>query len=255
MIITLRSKTVVESKKLPKHITYTNTLGKTTDYEVINVLPWNKKDSKYYELSPYYLKVDDKSDFWPDGILFENAWQSTKCYPIVYDTKCKPNYMSDIIWWEYKTETGKEHHLINDIVQDDYFKWRDSIYECKNPIRYPNSFKYKHTAKFALTHENNEENRRDYITARKEIYGMEYIRLIREIDIYYTILNKLKNGINICITEVDLPSNDKSGLFADVDEDGIFEVTEEKLQELVNCSTHSFGHGLFLCFALLSDLV
>jgi hypothetical protein len=43
------------------------------DYEYIDILSWNPHQSKYYELSPYYLKTDGLEESKNSGgVLFEN---------------------------------------------------------------------------------------------------------------------------------------------------------------------------------------
>lgn len=111
---------------------------KVEGFEVINVLSWHSKDTKYSELCPYVLKTDGSGVFnFPAGILFENVWQSSKCYPKAYDIKVKPNHMSNIIHWTYTCSGGVEDHCINGQIQPKYYEWRDSICNCPNPIRYP----------------------------------------------------------------------------------------------------------------------
>jgi hypothetical protein len=243
MLCLKQSKSVKESK----------TVEPPQGYDLINVLPWKRSDSPYYEFSPYYLRTDDHSPFWPAGVLFENAWQGSKVYPRVYDIRVKPNFRSGIVWWSYDCG-GSEVHLNDNEITPEYFHWRESVMSCPNPIRYPNGYAHRREAAFSVTFENGVENRRDYITARRELYATEYVRLIRELPVYWGLIRRLQDGQNLCITEVDVPSNDKTGLYANVDDENMYHPSIEGLMELMDDPTHSFGHGLCLALSLLMDL-
>lgn len=204
-------------------------------YEAINVLPWKKERSRYYEMSPYYLKTDGLEEQINDGnILFENFWQGSKVFPVVYPIIVRPHYQSDIIWWQWDK---KERHIDGDIVLPEYKNWRQSIWQCKNPIRYPNSFNRRSECAFLLLN----DRKLDYITSRKDLYIKEYSRLIKKLLIYHTLLNKLRNGQKLCIFEIDVPTND-------------FYPTIENLTLLENDKKKPYGHGLCLAMSLLKDL-
>jgi hypothetical protein len=99
------------------------------------------------------------------------------------------------------------------------------------------------------------EHRLDYISTRKEIYVKEYIRLIKNLPEYIKLLDKLKNGENIMICEVDVPSKNKKGEYGkDCNENDICYMSIEKLELLLNDTNEAFGHGLCLAYSLLLDL-
>lgn len=238
MIFAKRAKNIKESISI-----------QTDDCIKINVLSWHKKDTEYYELSPYFLKTDgnESDETWP-GIIFENFWQASKVFPEVNTTITKPHFSSNIIWWEHH---GRQIHFENDQLNDEYFEWRNSIWNCQNPVRYPNSYERRHQCIFSRIMKNGKEYRYNYVQARKKIYAKNYMRLIRTKSSYHKILDMLKDGQKICIVEVDVPHEDKKGLYGAY---ANMELTMDMIKELVNDTSEPFGHGLALAAALLEDL-
>ena len=116
------------------HLKKTNNLNEAKNLipppqtKLVNVLSWHDKDTKYFELSPYFLKTED-------GVLFENYWQKMKVYDFVYDIEVYPHYSfkgnEKYLWWRYKCNNnkGKEMHYNkeNDEIMPEYFLWRKSI--------------------------------------------------------------------------------------------------------------------------------
>lgn len=231
------------------------------NYETINVLKWN--NSKWKNLCPYFLKTDgEEMSFNSGGILFENFYQGSKVYNIVYENEVYPSkyYINNpnYLWWKYEPETPSGDVIFqnNNLNYDLYFRWRNSIWECKNPIRYPNKIHRRKNTQFALCiDKEGNEQRFDYISTRKELYLKEYIRLIKKLPEYTSLLDKLKNGKNIMICEVDVPAKNKKGIFGqDCDENDICYMSIEKLELLLNDPSEAFGHGLCLAYSLLMDL-
>jgi hypothetical protein len=231
------------------------------NFETINVLKWN--NSKWKNLSPYLLKTDGNETYSnPGGILFENFYQGCKVYDTVYENEVypslyhinKPNYL----WWKFEPITPSGDAIIqnNSINYELYFRWRNSLWECNNPIRYPNKRHRRKYTQFALyIDKEGNEHRLDYIASRKQIYLKEYIRLIKQLPEYATLLDKLKHGKNIMICEIDVPSNDKKGNYGkDCDINDICHMSIEKLEILLNDTNAAFGHGLCLAYSLLHDL-
>ena len=138
-----------------------------------------------------------------------------------------------------------------------YYYWRNSLWNCKNPIRYPNKIHRRKNTQFALCiDQKGVESRLDYISTRKQIYVKEYIRLIKKLPEYNNLLDKLKNGKNIMICEMDVHANNKIGNYGkDCDNNNICYMSIEKLELLLNDTNEAFGHGLCLAYSLLVDLV
>jgi hypothetical protein len=78
--------------------------------------------------------------------------------------------------------------------------------------------------------------------------------LARKLDIYNKLLQKLKDGTNICIFEIDVPEKSKKGHFNEVEDDNTYNCTSDKINLLLNDPSEAFGHGLCLTKALLEDL-
>jgi len=83
------------------------------------------------------------------------------------------------------------------------------------------------------------------------LYVNEYIRLIKQLLEYNILLNKLKNGKNLMICEIDVPAKNKKGKYGDdCNDNNICNISIEKLELLLNDTNEAFGHGL----CLLNDL-
>lgn len=220
-------------------------------FKKVNVLSWHKKESKYYELSPYFLKTDgNEGDNIKEGILFENFWQGSKVYEYTTSMTVKPYFASKLIWWKYDTEEEKEYHYENEELTENYFRWQNSVFDCPNPIRYPNTYARKHKVLFSRIIRKNKEKRYNYLEARKKIYVKEYKRLIRKLNIYQELLQDLNNDINLCIVEVDVTDENKKGYYGKY---ANRKLTLKRLNKLLNDDSHPFGHGLALSIALLED--
>jgi hypothetical protein len=233
------------------------------DYEAINVLKWS--NSRWKSLCPYYLKTDGNEECVnPGGILFENFYQGLKVYPMITSTVVyaswrhtgNPKYLR----WKYETVNTTGDYLINpsdgSFNKDLYLRWRTSLWSCPNPIRYPNNIHKRGQTKFSLCIDSNgNETKMDYITARKKMYVREYIRLVKQLPEYASLLSKLKAGKNIMLCELDVPATGKKGLYGkDVIDDVICTtLTIEKLEAMMNDGSEAFGHGLCLAYALLLD--
>lgn len=241
MIKTKKIKSI--STKLPKD---------SNECVYINVLTWHDENhsngSKYHNFSPYFLKTDGQEIQRNSGnILFENFWQGSKVWPVFYDCQiwAHPSLKGNPkhLWFEYKclNGLGSEKHLIDNNIQLEYYKWRDAIFSCKNPIRYPNGVAKKSKVAFALMIEKDgKETRLDYIQARKQLYVKEYCRLIRQLPMFQTLVDMLKDNKTLVICEIDVPDNEI--------------ITIEKLERLVEDTSIKFEHGLCLAWELLKEL-
>lgn len=227
------------------------------DYETINVLKW--KNSRWKNLSPYLLTTDGNEQNTNNGdILFENFWQGCKVFDVVYENKVyasryhinKPEHL----WWDFVPNNPNGDVVYDgEINMNNYLNWRNSLWNCENPIRYPNKIHRRVNTQFALTiDKKGKQKRYDYIQARKNIYYKEYIRLVKKTPQYEMLLDKLVNGENIMICEVDVPCKGKKGNY-DCDSN-ICHMTIEKLELLLNDPEEAFGHGLCLALSLLRDL-
>lgn len=233
------------------------------NYEAVNVLKWN--NSKWKNLCPYLLETDGNEKYYNGGgIIFENFYQGCKIYDIVYENEVYPHksFINNpkYLWWRYKTVNQKGDVIYdkeNDVINYElYLRWRDSLWKCEKPIRYPNKIYNRKNTQFSICiDKKGKTHRYDYIKSRKKIYAREYIRLIKQLPEYLELFNKLKNGKNIMICEVDVPANNKKGEYGrDCDKNNICHLTRKKLKILLNDTNEAYGHGLCLAHSLLKDL-
>jgi hypothetical protein len=233
---------------------------KTDDFETVNVMNWH---NKWKELSPYYLRTDaTECNLNEGGIIFENFWQGSKIFDIVYPIevyasayhKNNPKYL----WWKY--DTVSEYDILYNkktkvIDYELYSKWRTSLWNCQNPIRYPNGINNRKRTQFSVLFDfDNNESRLGYIDARKKLYVNEYMRLVRKTNTYKKLLALLNNDVNLIICEIDVPSHDKKSVYGqNCDDHGNYKITNKRLDILINDPAEAFGHGLCLSKALLED--
>lgn len=213
----------------------------------------NKKE--YFNLSPYYLK--DKH-----GYLMENIWQFSKVYSSV--RKVNNKYPNGKPIWSHPEEV----HFQDGKLTDEYFAWRQKGFENPEPVRYPNSYHGKRESLFSLkrvkedmTEEDIQKKKLTYIEARKKIYLPLYSKLVRKEKIFDKLKEKLENGTNLLIVEVDGPCyesldyyKEKYNIKDDFIQDiggGVMEATERNIKLMLNDSKHSFGHGYCLAMNLL----
>lgn len=231
-------------------------------YITVNVLKWNS--SKWKTLCPYYLRTDGKEEnFNPGGIIFENFYQGSKVYDVVYSQEVyasrfyhgNPAYL----WWKFNTVNKNGDVLLDklgNINYDLYLNWRNSIWSCQNAIRYPNGLANRKNTKFTLiTDKDGKQERLNYIDARKRLYVKEYIRLMRNTKEYQLLLSWIRKGEKLLICEIDVPAKNKKGDYGkDCDDQNNCTMNLDKLKRLLDDPNEAFGHGLCLAYALLSDL-
>lgn len=217
----------------------------------INVLKWN--NSKWKTLCPYYLRTDGlETQTNPGGILFENFYQGSKVfkqlrpqeqYASRFHRDAKhlwfKSTMTDILYPNFDIKT--------------YLTWRDSVWNCQHPIRYPNGRSQK--PEFTLLIDAGQHSQLNYLESRKQIYFAEYCRLIRNTKEYKELLNLVRSGKNIMICEMDVPASGKRGKYGKYCNNNISVLLDLNiLDELLDDPTEAFGHGLCLAYALLQDM-
>ena len=218
----------------------------------INIFTWHPAShpngSKYRVFSPYFLKTDgQEKNYNEGGVLFENFWQGSKVWQRVYNLEVwahknlrgQPQHL----WWSHVCDNGKlfEDHVVADEIQPDYYVWRQKVWDCPKPIRYPNGFSRTAQTLFSLEiSKDGTEQRLNYLEARKEIYFKEYCRLVEKLPEYKTLLGMLQKGQDIVLCETDVPDNEI--------------MDQEKLAALLINPSIKFGHGLCLAYSLLNHL-
>lgn len=224
----------------------------TNDCIYVNVLTWHderhRNGSKYHKFSPFVLKTDGQEvQKNKGGILFENYWQGSKVWPIYYDIQVWAHRSlkgkRKHLWFQYKSLSGLggEYHFLYNRIESVYYLWRDALFSCKKPIRYPNGVARASKNAFHLCiDEDGNETRLNHIQARKKLYVNEYSRLIRKLKQFRSLLELLKQGKTLVICETDVPDDEI--------------MTLDKLENLIEDNTIKFGHGLCLARELLMEL-
>jgi hypothetical protein len=173
--------------------------------------------------------------------------QGSKVWPVYYDCEIWAHHslrgQEKHLWFKHKCSNGfgSEKHIRNNVVQPEYFNWRDSLFNCKHPIRYPNGFKRTAEVSFSLLLKSDgTEERLGYIEARKKIYIDEYCRLIRKLPEYAELRETfLNDNKTLIICETDVPDNEV--------------ITIEKLEKMACDKNIRFGHGLCIAWELIKD--
>lgn len=225
-------------------------------FKGVGVLSWHKSHTPYYQLSPFYLKTDGK-EIVPNkgGHIFENYWQGLKVYPTVTKQDQYTHYTKKgddrfLVWRHpYQTHLDFSESEEGELTEE-YFEWRDKLWNNPKSVRYPNGFQGRHRCKFAQVN----DERLGYVEFRKKVYFKEYIRLVRNLELYGELLDHLAEGGNMIIYEIDVPAEGKKGLYGEVDKNGFWKCSRKKLKALLDSEDAPFGHGLCLAYALLSDL-
>ena len=236
--------------------------GKRTDphFEGFTNILVLTKSSPYASLSPYCLKDEH-------GRIMESIFQFSKVYETIPEsTQYYSRYDSKIIWkWRAERHAIKKEDGSYDLTPE-YFRWRYAGMNAKEAIRYPVGYNYRGKCLFALKEDPSLPNipgniipkRLDYIEGRKEIYVPLYIRLVKEQPQFKELKEKLANGENLLIIEVDAALTEwmpyykeKYNVPDDFIVDNTMLATPENLSIMLNDPAHPYGHGFCLAQALL----
>jgi hypothetical protein len=215
-------------------------------FEVIEVML--KYSSKWYDLSPYYLKDEQNR-------ILENIWQGSKVYEYVPATTRTVSYYDKTIAWTHPYE---KHIDSSGNLTKEYFLWRNKLQNNKYPIRYPVGYEHRKKCKYCLS-DDDMTTKLDYIDSRINIYVPLYIKLVKKQPLFNILLDKLEKGTNILIIEVDGPHEDALPYYKqnwnvkdDFIEKSTILATPKNLTIMLNDSKFPFGHGYCLAMALLN---
>ena len=215
------------------------------------------KSSKYGSLSPYCLKNEK-------GQIMENIWQFKKVYSSVPQSTQRYSKYDRRVIWDHPAET---HATLNSdgsySLTPEYLNWRNRGMNSSDPIRYPVGYHHRHRCLFALKSDDGiiDPTPLDYIESRKQIYLPVYVHLVQSQPQFKFLLDKIKNGVNILIIEVDGPHQESLDYYKDkyIIEDDFIErdtmlCTRDNINVMLNDSKHPFGHGYCLGLALMTTL-
>lgn len=199
-------------------------------------------------LGPYELKDDN-------NVIFENRYQYSKVYQEVPATIQRYSRWDKKIIWNHPKET----HYANNQLQPAYWTWREKGMNNQYAVRYPVGFGNMHKCLFAIKDANHINEKMDYIETRMQIYVPLYCELVKKQDKFYELKNRLDNGENLLIIEVDGPHQEslinyqeKYGVYDNFIENDTILGTEENLHIMMIDPKHPFGHGYCLAVALLN---
>lgn len=198
---------------------------------------------KWYPLSPYDLRDEN-------GHIMENIWQFSKCYATVPKSIQYYSQWNKKVIWDWPAQI----HIDNNELTSEYFQWRNAGFANPYAVRYPVGYNYRNTVVCSY---DNDGNRLDYVSARKQIYTKVYSRLAKQTPEFQELRQKLLAGTNLLIVDVDGPhqeSLDHYKKLYNVDDNFIEKhsmlATTENLNIVLYDTKHSFGHGYVLAAAL-----
>lgn len=222
------------------------------------------KSSPYGSLSPYTLTNKIIIDNNIVDANLENIWQFSKIYENVKESIQRKSRFDNKIIWNHPSEI----HIKDGIIQKSYWEWRKKGFLSEEPIRYPVGFNDRKKCLCSIYCNDNQIDFLNYIDARKKIYLPNYLNAINNLpvdSVGYKQLNdlkeKLKNGTNILIIEVDGPHYESINYYKQkylVNDNFILPnnttiIDEEKLKIFLNDEMYPFGHGYCLAWKLLSN--
>lgn len=226
------------------------------NYEPIVVMT---KSSKYANLSPYCLKDEY-------GRLMEQIYQFSKINKHVPVVKEYYSRWDNRVIWEWPAE----EHIKDDHIQASYWRWRSAGLMNKEAVRYPTGKNfYKKNRWFGIISEIpsldltipqhiSQFKILNWIEGRKQVYIPNYSKLVKLQKQFLELQEKLANGINLLIIEVDGPHMESLEYYKQtygVEQDFIQKDTmlanPINLDIMLNDEKHSFGHGYCLAGCLL----
>lgn len=206
--------------------------------------PWN-------QLSPFYLGPVKDPNVEIEANNAENFWQFLKVYPQVKKIRLtKGKGKNRYVEWEYPTEThavlksGLDRNNFESWkVLPEWKKWRNAGFKNKYAIRRPNGTVAKNGPPiFALYN----DERLGYVDSRKKIYIPTYSKLFKNHKLFNDIMDKLFNGENIMLIDIDGPDVE---LYPEGREMSI-----KLLDEMVEDTRRPYGHGFAAAKTLLNEL-
>ena len=236
--------------------TYNNRVRSDPSYPSFSPILVLTKSSKYGDLGPYVLK-DEK------GRIMENYWQASKIYEEIPESKQPASYYDKTVIWSWPAEKHVDIDKDKDQykIRRAYLHWRKALQYCSHPVRYPVGYEHRHKCLFAIP----EDEKGDLMAkklgipeSREQIYSKTYIELVKERPLFHTLKQRLQDGENLLIIEVDGPHQESLEYYKKVYnvnenfiENGTILANQENLSIMLNDPLHSYGHGYCLAAALL----
>lgn len=204
------------------------------------------KSSPYGELGPYVLRDEQNR-------IMENIWQFQKVYPWVPKIKeyASSRYDRTVVW-----EHPQETHVENGEPNDAYWAWRNKGLNNDLPVRYPvGNTNHKRLCLHVLSEDGRKLGIAD---SRRDVYTKVYCDLVKKQPKFEKLKQRLQQGENLLIIEVDGPHQESLeyykeayGVGDDFIENDTILITLKNIKIMLNDPKHSFGHGYCLAVALL----
>ena len=231
---------------------YDNTLTRNdpTFPGFTNIVVLKECHSEWGVLGPISLKDSN-------GRIFINIIEFSKVYHKI--PKTEQYSLDKRLVWDHPAET---HVNMDGTLTNEYFAWRKKGMENVFPIRFSsllsNKSLYSLAENKSLCHDLDPYQCLTYKQARKHIYLKEYIRLVKDHPKFFELKERLCNGENLLIIDLDGPHQESLDYYIrkykknmSFIERGSCLATKENLEVFLNDTTHSFGHGFCLAAALL----
>lgn len=202
------------------------------------------KSSEYGDLGPYELKDEQ-------GRIMENVYQYSKVYASVPESTQRYSRWDPKIIWNWPAE----QHVVGTTVNQNYWRWRQAGMNNPYPVRYPVGF---YQRKNCICSISDQGEALDYVGSRKKIYYPLYVRLVKNQKRFWDLYQRVRNGENLLIIEVDGPHQESLEYYKEkyqVKDDFIQNnttlVTPENMKIMLEDTKHPFGHGYCLGMALM----
>ncbi len=206
-----------------------------------------------YPVKKGYLRVDVTSgSMLKLGDFYAKNLSPLFLGPIELETGEKVNKFENL--WQYSKVYKHLNHIDDDGEPNKKWKlWREKGFNklknnkgIRTPVEVSRLKKLYKEGKIdnwtpEYSYYNNEKL--DYLKSRKEIYIPQYVKLIKNENAFIVLKEKVKNGENIMIMDLDGPS-------LDIYPEGAL-VTEEFIKCMLNNIDRPFGHGYIIAAELL----
>lgn len=204
-------------------------------------------------LSPYIIKDEN-------GVIFENYWQFSKIWKTV-DAITQPvsTFQPHLVRWQHGAETHLNNH---GEITPEYWAWRQKGFASTRWVRYPNGYKNhpKAVGSVIVSTLNDSNGSNDpkieivgYIEARKRIYLKKYQELLLKTPAFFELVQKVQQGQNIQIVEVDGPTWANEHPYNLVENHSL-EMNKDIIDALLENPLQAFGHGYALASTILQSL-
>lgn len=212
------------------------------------------------------IPLDRNPSLNSPGRVLSNIWKFSKVYYRVPRVKLTADYGKlTIDAWNHPFE----FHVVNNIITENFWKWRRKGFSLKYPITSPvgKSSEEKYLGFIPihcnLTEDISVENVEilDLIQARKLIYFKLYSKLIKKEKQFYELKEWLKNGQNLFIIDPNGPYYEDIDYYKEkykvednfINSNNITDATAENLKIFLNDGLHEAGFSYYLA-ALLLDV-